>query len=74
MLAVTGRFLPAALRAFLLTLAVVDDIGAIIVIAVAYTGSIELLPLARAALLLAVFWLLQRIRLTTGGSPCRWPW
>jgi Na+:H+ antiporter, NhaA family len=65
-LAVTGRFLPAALRAFLLTLAVVDDIGAIIVIAVAYTSSIRPLPLLAAAALLAVFWLLQRIRLTSG--------
>jgi NhaA family Na+:H+ antiporter len=63
-LAVTGRFLPAALRAFLLTLAVVDDIGAIIVIAVAYTSTIKLLPLAAAAVLLAVFWLLQRLRFT----------
>jgi Na+:H+ antiporter, NhaA family len=65
-LAVTGRFLPAALRAFLLTLAVVDDIGAIIVIAVAYTTSIRPLPLLAAAALLAVFWVLQRIRLTSG--------
>jgi Na+:H+ antiporter, NhaA family len=63
-LAVTGRFLPAALRAFLLTLAVVDDIGAIIVIAVVYTSSIKPLPLVGAALLLVVFWLLQRYRLT----------
>lgn len=59
-LAVTGRFLPAALRAFLLTLAVVDDIGAIIVIAVAYSSSIKFPQLAAAAVLLAVFWLLQR--------------
>src|SRR5580698_2900450 len=63
-LAVTGRFLPAALRAFLLTLAVVDDIGAIIVIAVAYTSTIRLLPLVAAAILLAVFWYLQRVRFT----------
>jgi NhaA family Na+:H+ antiporter len=63
-LAVTGRFLPAALRAFLLTLAVVDDIGAIIVIAVAYTSSIKILALAGAVALLAVFWLLQRLRFT----------
>ena len=63
-LAVTGRFLPAALRAFLLTLAVADDIGAIIVIAVAYTASIKVVPLAAAIALLAVFWLLQRIRIT----------
>jgi NhaA family Na+:H+ antiporter len=62
-LAVTGRFLPAALRAFLLTLVVVGDIGAIIVIAVVYAGHIRVLPLAGAAALLAVFWLLRR-RLT----------
>ena len=36
-LAVVGQNLPSALRAFLLTLAVVDDLGAIIIIAVAYT-------------------------------------
>ncbi len=65
-LAMTGRYLPAALRAFLLTLAVVDDIGAIIVIAVAYTSSIRLAPLAGAVALLAVFWVLQRARVTTG--------
>jgi len=63
-LAITGRFLPAALRAFLLTLVVVEDIGAIIVIAVVYSGSVRVLPLAGAAVLLALFWLLQRRRLT----------
>ncbi len=63
-LAITGRFLPAALRSFLLTLAVVDDVGAIVVIAVAYSRGIKVLPLAGAAALLAVFWLLQRIKLT----------
>ena len=63
-LALTGRFLPAALRAFLLTLVVVEDIIAIIVIAVVYTGHIRVLPLAGAAVLLVVFWLLQRRGLT----------
>jgi NhaA family Na+:H+ antiporter len=63
-LAITGRFLPAALRAFLLTLVVVEDIGAILVIAVVYTGSVRLLPMAGSIVLLAVFWLLQRRRLT----------
>jgi Na+:H+ antiporter, NhaA family len=63
-LAVAGGFLPAALRAFLLTLAVVDDIGAIIVIAVAYTSRIKPAPLAGAVVLLVVFWLLQRYRIT----------
>jgi len=40
-LAVVGRRLPIALRAFLLTLAVVDDLGAILVIALFYTDSIQ---------------------------------
>jgi NhaA family Na+:H+ antiporter len=63
-LAVTGRFLPAALRAFLLTLAVVDDIGAILVIALAYTSSIKVAPLVGGIALLGLFWLLQRLRFT----------
>ena len=46
-LAVAGRRLPVALRAFLLTLAVVDDLGAITVIAIFYSDKFE--PLAFAA-------------------------
>ncbi len=41
-LAVIGRRLPIALRAFLLTLAVVDDLGAITVIAIFYSTHFEL--------------------------------
>ncbi len=63
-LAITGRFMPTPLRAFLLTLAVVDDLGSILIIAIAYTSKIRLLPLAAAVILLAAFWLLQRVRLT----------
>ena len=40
-LAIVGRGLPNALRAFLLTLAVVDDLLAIIVIAVFYTDTVS---------------------------------
>lgn len=47
-LAVLGTFLPSALRTFLLTLAVVDDLLAIIVIAVFYTDGLNLGPLALA--------------------------
>ncbi|RCV52006.1 Na+/H+ antiporter NhaA [Marinitenerispora sediminis] len=61
-LAVVGRYLPPALRTFLLTLAIVDDLGAIIVIAVFYTDHLSLLPLAGALLLLGVFGYLQRGR------------
>ena len=48
-LAVVGRSLPNALRAFLLTLAVVDDLLAIIVIAVVYSESISFAWLGRIA-------------------------
>lgn len=54
-LAVIGTSLPAALRTFLLTLAVVDDLLAITVIAVFYTDDLELAPLAGALALVAVF-------------------
>ncbi|NYI05610.1 Na+/H+ antiporter NhaA [Allostreptomyces psammosilenae] len=62
-LAVIGTNLPSALRAFLLTLAVVDDLGAIIVIALFYTADLSLLPLGGAVLLLALFWWMQRRRI-----------
>ncbi|MQA79557.1 MAG: Na+/H+ antiporter NhaA [Streptosporangiales bacterium] len=63
-LAVTGSRLPVALRVFLLTLAVVDDLGAIAVIAVFYTEQLNLVPLLGAAVLLAAYGLLQRYRVT----------
>jgi len=61
-LAVTASAMPAALRAFLLTLAVVDDLGAITVIALFYSERVHLLPLLGAAAVLAVYWFLQRRR------------
>jgi NhaA family Na+:H+ antiporter len=61
-LAVVGRGLPPALRTFLLTLAVVDDLGAVLVIAVFYTDTIAPAPLAGALAGLALFGFLQRGR------------
>jgi Na+/H+ antiporter NhaA len=45
MLALVGRAMPAALRVFLVTLAVADDVGALAVIAFAYTDDFDPLPL-----------------------------
>jgi NhaA family Na+:H+ antiporter len=59
-IAVVGKRLPPALRTFLLTLAVVDDLIAITIIAVFYTAGIALLPLALALLPLAAFAVLVR--------------
>jgi NhaA family Na+:H+ antiporter len=63
-LAVLNTHLPSAMRAFLLTLAVVDDLGAILVIAVFFTNGINPVALAGAAAGLVVFSLLQRYRVT----------
>ncbi|MEV4483751.1 Na+/H+ antiporter NhaA [Micromonospora coxensis] len=61
-LAVVGRFLPSALRTFLLTLAVVDDLLAIVIIAVFYTTDLSVLPLLGALVPLAIFGLLVQRR------------
>lgn len=61
-LAVVGRRLPVALRAFLLTLAVVDDLGAITIIALFYSEDFSLPYFLLSLGLLAVYWLLQRRR------------
>jgi NhaA family Na+:H+ antiporter len=62
-LAVAGRHLPVALRAFLLTLAVVDDLGAILVIAVFYSEKFALLPFLGSVLCMFAYWLAQRARI-----------
>jgi Na+/H+ antiporter NhaA len=45
LLALVGSGLPDRLRAYLLTVAVVDDIIALLVIAIAYSGSVSVVPL-----------------------------
>lgn len=59
-LAVIGTSLPSALRAFLLTLAVVDDLFAILIIAIFFTSKINFLALGLAVVGLGVFYLLLR--------------
>ncbi|MBT2507050.1 Na+/H+ antiporter NhaA [Streptomyces sp. ISL-98] len=61
-LAVIGTSLPSALRAFLLTLAVVDDLFAILIIAVFFTSDLNFAALGGAVAGLAVFWVLLRKR------------
>jgi NhaA family Na+:H+ antiporter len=63
-LAVAGRSLPLELRAFLLTLAVVDDLGAIIVIAIFYTAQLNILALLVSIGGLFIFGMLQKKRVT----------
>lgn len=59
-LGIAGRRLPIELRAFLLSLAVVDDLGAIIVIAIFYSSAIALTYLLAASACVFVFAAAQR--------------
>ncbi|HET8615786.1 MAG TPA: Na+/H+ antiporter NhaA [Actinomycetales bacterium] len=54
-LALAGSHLPSGLRSFLLTLAVVDDIVAIVIIGFFYSDDVRLLPLVGAVLVVAGF-------------------
>ncbi|ORT58078.1 Na+/H+ antiporter NhaA [Streptomyces sp. CB03238] len=68
-LAVIDTHLPSALRAFLLSLAVIDDVVAITVVAVFYTSSINLATLVGAVLGLGLFFHLHDRRRVHG-----WYW
>lgn len=54
-LAIISTHLPTGLRTFLLTLAVVDDLVAVTIIAVFYTADLDLLPLVAALVPLGLF-------------------
>ncbi|MFD1717145.1 Na+/H+ antiporter NhaA [Georgenia deserti] len=63
-LGIFGHGLPPGVRTFLLTLAVVDDLLGIVVIAVFYTAELNFLALGGALAVIAVFGLLVRRRIT----------
>ena len=62
-LAVISTHLPTALRTFLLTLAVVDDLFAVTIIAVFYTSDLQLLPLLGALVPIGLFTLAVQRRI-----------
>ncbi len=64
-LGILGRRIPSAARLFLLTLAIVDDIGAILVIAVFYTSDLSFGWLAIAIGLLAAMAVAKALRIWT---------
>ena len=59
-LAITGQAIPSSLRAFLLTLAVVDDVLAIVLIALLFSDGIRLLPMLGSVAAIATYAVLQR--------------
>jgi len=59
-LALLGRRAPTSLKLFLVTVAIVDDMGAVAIIALFYTAKINLVALAAAAAILAIMFLCNR--------------
>ena len=60
-LAMFGKGLPSTIRVFLLALAVLDDLIAIVIIAVVFAHDTDFLALAGAAVCLVLFWLVGRM-------------
>jgi NhaA family Na+:H+ antiporter len=60
-IAVLGRRVPPSLKLFVLTLAIVDDLGAIVIIAVFYSGGIDVAALAVAVALVGAILVLRAV-------------
>ncbi len=56
LLSLAGKHVPNSVKVFLSALAVADDLGAVLVIALFYTNGIALAPLAIGGLLLGLMW------------------
>ena len=67
-LAIIGPKFPARLRTFLLTLAVVDDIGALVAIALFYDEGLQALPLGIVAVLLVALALVRFLPVGRGPA------
>src|SRR6185436_11833762 len=60
-LSLLGKQVPPALKAFLLSIAIFDDLGAIVVIAMFYAAELHLVPLVIAGGLIMVLFALNRL-------------
>ncbi len=63
-LALLGKRVPLSLKAFLLALAIIDDLGAIVIIALFYTVELSTLSIAVAASALTILIIMNRLGVT----------
>ncbi len=68
-LALVGKGVPASLKLFLTTVAIVDDIGAVAIIALFYSGALHWGALAAAGVIFAAMFALNRT-----GTKALWPY
>src|SRR5204863_2542270 len=61
-----GKRVPLNLKIFLMALAIIDDLGAIIVIALFYGGKVETIYFVMSAVLYGLLWLCNYVRLKLG--------
>ncbi|MEU4236929.1 Na+/H+ antiporter NhaA [Actinoplanes sp. NPDC026619] len=66
LLALVGKRVPDQARLFLVTVSVVDDLVALLVIAIFYTDEISMMPLIVAIVLFAATLVLKRLKVRTG--------
>jgi Na+:H+ antiporter, NhaA family len=64
-LALLGKRVPVSLKLFLMTLAIIDDLGAIVVIAVFYSSELSTLSLVLAAICISALILMNRMGVNT---------
>jgi Na+:H+ antiporter, NhaA family len=72
-LGLVGKGLPPSLRLFLLSVAIVDDLGAVLIIALVYTAHISYAWLAMAAVVMALmaalnYWGVKRASISLAGA------
>jgi len=63
-LSLLGSRVPASLKIFLMALAIIDDLGAIIIIALFYTSGLSILSIVIASVALAILFTMNRMKVT----------
>jgi len=67
-LSLLGNRIPESLKIFLMALAIIDDLGAIIIIALFYTSELSALSITVAAISLIILFIMNRLKVTSKAA------